>query len=370
MSYNVNDLGFYNIKGRKGKTRYKRAYLFLFLSLFLFSSLYVDGQKEAGCKICPDGLTLGPNLIPNGDFEAGTGTYTIPAGPNTPTLNCIAPFNWGEYCITDNPNALNSTMITSAETGGHGKFLACDAYDKKKTLLFESNLSMLPNSNYVFCAWFTNIWRHSGTDPKVSFYINNSTTPAASITLLYTNTDWKPLSVLWSTGTSNTTVNLKIMLEAQPTGAGNDIGMDNLSFSRCEKIAPCSCGTWVSTTVSWTNPCDSVSPLVLKGCDSTIKKLCCVCICYPVNLTFNYKCEPYSCPTTYAWKVSGPNGFTKNGTNNPCQFKPTMPGDYKINVTPFCGGKECPPCTIKLRVIGLIDCEDYYSTQPESADIN
>ena len=372
MSYNVIDTSITKSTGRNEKVR-NRINIFLFLLLFVFLFLEAKEIKRERCEICPEGFFQGPNLIENGNFD-GFGPYPVPTGLNAPTQYCSQYVNMnncihnGQYCIIDNPRFLNPSWISDQQSENHGKFFVCDGFQNNKTKLFEKTFQVEQYSNYVFCAWFTNLFRDKrGIAPVVELYINSSS-PIATLYLTNdsttTTTFWHPLSAVWSSG-SNTSVTIQIFLKSVQGTLGNDIGMDDLSFSICEPrpYEICDCGKWGQTTVIWKTPCAPESnTLVLNGCNSTEQKLCCVCICNPIFLYFKYWCEPNIkiCQASYEWTVTGPNGFIKSGKNNPCWFRPTMTGLYSITVKAFCGGKECcPSCTINLKVIGMVDCDEF-----------
>lgn len=359
MSYKVSRLSVNYGSNRNGNARgrlkiFRPGFFFLVLSLFLFSSLWVIGQENA-CKKCPDGSLIGQNLISNGNFEVGQGSYTLPAAPGNPVLHCDPHMVFGQYCITNNPNFLNMQWITQSQTEGHGYFLVCDGIESQDTKLYETTVSVTPNSDYVFCAWFTNIRRYSGTNPVVQLVINGSPVGSALTLPFNASPYWRPLSMIWNSGV-NTAATLKIILVKGNTSAGNDIGMDDISFSKCTPF--CSCGNWIKTTITWSAP-QLHRPLIINGCDPRLMSLGDVCVCASINLMFDYICRPESpnCKPGYSWKINGPNNFLLNGNTNPCSFIPTIPGQYSITVTPICNGRICnPPCTINLLVKGIVQC--------------
>lgn len=78
----------------------------------------------------------------------------------------------------------------------------------------------------------------------------------------------------------------------------------------------------------------------------------------------NFICSPENCIATYKWFIDGP--VSSSGTSNSISNANfSLPGTYKVSVIPFCGTKECSPCTIIIEVKdGKCDCGDFKNEKP------
>lgn len=172
-------------------------------------------------------MGIGPNLVNNGDFEAGnsgfTSAYSYGSGGPWGLLS-----SEGQYAISTSPNLVHNNFSACADhtPSGPGNMLIANGSGVPNTSVWCQTINVTPNTNYLFSAWISNALN----DPNVSnlqFFVNDiqigavfSTTPNAC--------DWQEFNDTWNSG-ANTTAQLCIRNQNTSTG-GNDFCLDDISF--------------------------------------------------------------------------------------------------------------------------------------------
>ncbi len=145
---------------------------------------------------------------------------------------------------------------------------------------------------------------------------------------------------------------------------------NTFKISCCEIHADCDCGKWSSNFVSIKQkliavggPHDEAMISQLKNIGNPTLGLGVVCgelielkrkTMYSIAIP-DYICNTEDCPVTYEWQVIDPQGVITNGTGKNFNFNFNNFGDYKVILTPICGGKKCPPCVFTVRIPKFID---------------
>jgi len=69
----------------------------------------------------------------------------------------------------------------------------------------------------------------------------------------------------------------------------------------------------------------------------------------------NFGCTPESCTPTYRWEVQRVgDSQTIIGTGQAFPYQFVQDGIYNIKIIPICGGRECEPCQIQIRIGRII----------------
>jgi gliding motility-associated-like protein len=193
-------------------------------------------------QLCPG--PTGPNLFPEGDFGSGSANILqIDPGiaPGYMYTTNPPPID-GDYCITNDISIWNFGwswhLIQDNSTDPNGYMMVVNAsYDSG--LFYEYYVDGLcENATYVFSCDIFNL--ADGSDhikPNVSFLIdgvdsyNTGDVPNSGA--------WETYGFLFTTGPGQTAVNLSLMNNADG-GYGNDLAIDNITFSQCgpEAILP------------------------------------------------------------------------------------------------------------------------------------
>lgn len=178
------------------------------------------------------------NSVLNGGFELGnfgfSNEYTYKACGNSSTV--IAN---GEYSIgTSNVQCFAYWGSLPSQQGT--RFMYVDAKPPAitgttpaRTLIWEQNVLVLPNTCYNFSSWQRFAVNQVGQDriPKVEYVVDGNSIGQSQ----YVTNTWVQAKYSSITGPTQTTVNLKIYAIVEQNGAsnitdGNDLAIDNIEF--------------------------------------------------------------------------------------------------------------------------------------------
>ena len=165
------------------------------------TSIALNGDFEAGNVYFTSGYTYTSNLVPEGKYYVGPNAHNYHAGfPN-----------WPDH------------------TTGNGNYMIVNGTTSNGITVWSQTVPVIPHTDYDFSAWVCNV--SLGNPDNVAylqFSINGTQLgnifhcPAS----LYT---WEQFYELWNSG-DNTTATISI-LNLNTTSAGNDFGIDDISFS-------------------------------------------------------------------------------------------------------------------------------------------
>ena len=195
----------------------------ILLSLLVFS---ISNKNSWGqcCRCC----RAGNELIKNGDFSLGnvgfTSAYTF--------LSNSQP---GRYGIVTNSRTANPTNWASCtdHTSGTGKFIWFDLSTSPDVIMWTQKINNItPNANYTFSCWLNTLFP---VNPgEINFLINGQAATSV-FTAPSTLCTWVQKTFVWNAGNSQsatiTMTNKTILF------AGNDIGIDDISFRKCSPIS-------------------------------------------------------------------------------------------------------------------------------------
>lgn len=255
---------------------------------------------------CPSGTQPGAaNYVQNGDFSSSGGFssgYTL--NNNNP------PLQPGQYWIGSNPGTINPGFALCNDHSGGGNMLVANGASNPNTPVWSQTISVAPNSNYIFEGWAASL---SGASPaNLSLFVlvnsQNVQYEVGRIFLPSTTCDWQRWCQSWQTG-NYTSITLSIY-DLNPTAAGNDFALDDLSFRRCQ------------------NPLPQVSGVLYAACDSL----------------------PYSSqPVLGGWTV---------------QLLDTLGNVLNETVTDSAGAYSFIPCCLGIYVIKAASQPDWTPTAP------
>jgi len=173
------------------------------------------------------------NLITNGDFEQGNGSFysqyqadcNAKAGwfPNSPIVN------EEYYCVTTNSGQFTALAgwknCTNHTTGGNNIMVINGSTTKNEKLWCQQINNIQPNTLYKFSTFGTSIL---STNPaKLQFSINGSLL-GNEFQLTSKECDWNQFYEIWNSGTATSA---DICIVNQNTiSNGNDFALDDISF--------------------------------------------------------------------------------------------------------------------------------------------
>ncbi|MDR0802538.1 gliding motility-associated C-terminal domain-containing protein [Fluviicola sp.] len=171
-----------------------------------------------------------PNLVVNGDFEAGDNGFTTGyTYGNSPAIGGIL-WNEGTYAITTNPHIVHNNFSNCSDVGTSppGNMMVVNGSNTPNTTVWSQTITIDPNTNYSFSAWVTSVQNINLSDVAIlQFFINGiQIGPIFSPTLLAC--DWQQFSQTWNSG-ANTSATISII--AQVSSGNNDFALDNITFN-------------------------------------------------------------------------------------------------------------------------------------------
>jgi len=256
---------------------------------------------------CPDSNTtyfvLGStnkNLITNGNFESGNAGITTDLN----LFNPPAPPNISveEYSIVTDASQASSNWIGTDHTSGNGNFFVA-FYNVDTLNAWCQTVSVNPNTNYTFSAWFTSL-EVPMTSALLQITINGNT--VLTFMTPFTSGTWQETIGIWNSQ-SNTTATICIQGIWGFEGA-TWFGMDDVYF--VEQIGGCSNVDSVTVTVN-------SLPIADAGNDTSI----CAGESVQLNATGGQ---------TYSWSPSA--GLSNPNISNPLA-SPADSTKYYVTVT-------------------------------------
>ncbi len=179
-----------------------------------------------------------PNLVTNGDFEAGntgfTSGYGFSAGGN-----CCE----GQYTVGTTPSSFNGFFVNPGDhTTGTGKMYIGNGSPTDGAIVWASGpIAVAQNTEYFFEAFAHNLCCNvpfpSNTPAILEFSVEGSAVESLGTAFTsLANPDWQGLSKTWFSG-SNTSVTLSL-INRNTARAGNDFALDDIYLGTTSTVVP------------------------------------------------------------------------------------------------------------------------------------
>ena len=268
----------------------------------------------------------GTNVVVNGNFSSGntgfTSSYSYKTS-STPCHGCCcgALSIEGTYGVDTDPHNLHTNFTSFGDhTSGTGKMLIVNGASVANVTVWAENITVLPNTDYVFSVWATSV---NPVAPAILQFSINGSPLGSAIALSSTLSDgtWQYFTTTWNSGSASGTV--PIALVNQNTASnGNDFAIDDIVF------AP----VYRQNVIVNLNP---IPVLTLSGPNTA-------CGTYDITKTINgYDASTY----TYTYKdasgntVSAPQNITQSGTytiteQNKLTGCQSLPKTTTVTITP------------------------------------
>jgi hypothetical protein len=165
-----------------------------------------------------------PNLIKNGDFENGNTGFKsdfIFAQENS--------WNVGYYLVTDNVSPYLEGMAFGNPVPNTGKYFAVRVDANWNQRLWYDSVTVKPNTTYSFTCMLANISNGLANPAFMKLKVNGKTCSCSSQTLPEGSSEWTPLSMVYTTKSDETRIEISIVDEIV-TQTRNDVGLDNIVF--------------------------------------------------------------------------------------------------------------------------------------------
>ncbi len=171
-----------------------------------------------------------PNLVSNGDFQAGNTAFSSSYG-YSPATNSSE----GQYTVRSNPNPWNTFFISAGDhTSGSGQMFVGNGSPTDGAVVWQSgSIAVSASTNYFFEAWVMNVCCNSGyggpnSASILDFSINNVSVGTKTTNLANAG-NWEGLSTSWNSGGATSAV-LRLINRNTAAG-GNDFAIDDISLS-------------------------------------------------------------------------------------------------------------------------------------------
>ncbi len=151
-------------------------------------------------------VVLGDELVVNGDFEQGDVGFT------------------SEYLYGGGGPGFYNFSNEYPSHSDAGYYMYCDAAEEPGTIVWAEEITVAPNTYYVFSTWVGKLCDDSS--PLIQFSING--TQIGGVLTISSPFTWKQFIALWYSGNS-TTATITI-LDQNTEIMGNDFGLDDISF--------------------------------------------------------------------------------------------------------------------------------------------
>lgn len=178
-----------------------------------------------------------PNLVPNGDFEAGNTSFTSSYG-YSPGGNGAE----GQYTVRSNPSPWNGFFVSAADhTTGTGLMFVGNGSPVDGAIVWQSGaIAVAQNTNYFFEAWVMNVCcvagYGGGNSPSILDFAINGVSVGVRTTDLSKAGTWEGLSNTWNSG--STTSAVLTLINRNTAAGGNDFAIDDIRLSTTSVVNP------------------------------------------------------------------------------------------------------------------------------------
>ncbi len=211
--------------------------------------LWSTGETSQSISVSAVGMyswqtaDLSSDVVVNGAFTNNTAgftsdyTYIVPTGSTGSNGALDAE---GYYTVTTDPSTTHKQFISVADhtgntTGARNMLIvngakATNANGSDVNVWQEKNLTVTPNTTYIFSVWCTSLSTASIANPaKLQFSINDVLQNQTYIIPTSTLGQWLNFTTTWASGTS-TKVKISVVNKNYTTG-GADFALDDFVFA-------------------------------------------------------------------------------------------------------------------------------------------
>jgi hypothetical protein len=169
------------------------------------------------------GSGLTPNLLQNGDFEAGNTSFT--------SIYVYSATNLvpeGVYTVTDNPMSVHPGFAPCGDhTSGSGQMMVVNGSGTSGAVVYAQTVPVLPNMAYTFSYWGCTV---VGSSPAQQIFRINGVNVGTQLNYPSTTCVWVKFSVNWNSGASSS-ANLQL-INLNTSLGGNDYAIDDINFQK------------------------------------------------------------------------------------------------------------------------------------------
>ena len=196
-----------------------------------------------------------PNLVKNGDFEAGNTDFSSGLSPS---CNCTS----STYCVSTSFNLKCSGWPNFADhtPTGVGNYLLIDGSGLSLVDVWSTTVTVVPGDAYTFSFWVASVYPTSQQTIDLGMMVNGVNVKPITFTQVTPSWTNYTFSGVCPAGVPNLTIAIR-----QINGGGfNDFGIDDVSFTSCKTPAFFACDS-VVVTCDAANPNDFVAAILNVG---------------------------------------------------------------------------------------------------------
>jgi hypothetical protein len=170
--------------------------------------------------------TGGPNLIVNGDFEAGITGFTTDYSFSA----CVGAA--ATYNTIANPRTCNGAWCNMGDhTTGTGLMMVANGSTTVQNMWCQT-VAVSPGTTYNFSFWGANVCQTCGDTPRFRVRFNGVDNPDACSSITLPTCSWGKYNTRFTTGPAETSLTLCIQNVTLAAG-GNDFGIDDVQLVVC-----------------------------------------------------------------------------------------------------------------------------------------
>jgi hypothetical protein len=180
----------------------------------------------------------GTNIVTNGNFSAATtnsntrgftSAYTFKSTSSNCSNCCCGVLSLeGTYTITIDPRDIHTNFSSFGDhTSGTGNMLIVNGAANANVTVWTQNITVQPNTDYVFSAWATSV--HPANPAQLQFSINGIPLGSA-INPTSTTGSWQYFTTTWNSGNFSGSLPIALVNQNIAT-SGNDFAVDDIVFA-------------------------------------------------------------------------------------------------------------------------------------------
>ena len=204
--------------------------------------IWNDGSTGTSLTVNSSGdywwQVTGTNIVTNGDFSASTSSsatrgFTSSYTYRSTSYNCsgcccgVLSIE-GTYSITTDPNNIHTNFTSFGDhTSGSGKMLVVNGASTANVTVWTQNITVVPNTDYVFSAWATSV---NPQNPAMLQFSINGSPLGGTINPTSVDGNWQYFTTVWNSGTNSGTLPIALVNQNIATN-GNDFAIDDIVFA-------------------------------------------------------------------------------------------------------------------------------------------
>jgi gliding motility-associated-like protein len=190
------------------------------------STVPVLNEGDAGVYSCTvQELSVGSNLVVNGDFSAGANGFTSGYIPGTGGSFGLLSTE-GQYAVAGNASDTHTNFPPCTDHTGGGNLMVVNGAATAGVSVWCQSVTVVPGTTYAFSAWLSSM---VVSNPAVLQFTINGQVLGNPFTAASTSCTWNQFYEVWNAGINTSA---EICITNQNTLlSGNDFALDDITFN-------------------------------------------------------------------------------------------------------------------------------------------